>query len=178
MAGVKNKSNDKRSSTLNSILYFSPLSKTQPSEHISQSGCAAICKTTWRLCYACKHSKIHRNTTLKSTEETSLNSSTVLDSALHWLTPLSDQRSLFVPMSKTARHHCSINGILCSTLIFVAIQPISFWAGPQLCAAVWGRLLFLFSGMALCSVMKGEAISIHITLCGILAKWEKTYPGI
>lgn len=30
--------------------------------------------------------------------------------------------------------------------------------------------------MALCSVMKGEVISIHITLCGILVKWEKAYP--
>lgn len=118
----------------------------------------------------------HRNSTLKSTVETSLNSSTVLDSALHWLTALSNQRRLLVHMSKTARHHCSINGILCLALIFAASQPISFWAGAQLCAAMWGRLLFLFSGMALCSVMKGKVISIHITLCGILAMWEKTYP--
>lgn len=172
--------NDKRLSPLKNILYFSPSPTTQPSEGTSQGVCAAKCKTTWMLSYTHtrQHSKTHRNTTLKSTEETSLNLSTVLGRALRWLTPLRDKRRLSVPMSQTARRNCSINGILCSTLIFAASQPISFWAGVQLCAAVWGRLLCPFSGMALCSVMKGKVISIHITLCGILAKWEKTYPGM
>lgn len=67
-------------------------------------------------------------------------------------------------MSKTARRHCSISGVLCSTLIFAASRPISFYIGAEL----WGRLLFLFSGMALCCVMKGRVISMHITRCGYL----------
>lgn len=152
---------------------FSTSSINQPRGAISPSGCAAIvviCVTTGRSRYS------HKHTILKSTQETSLNSPTLLGSALHWLTPLTDQRRLFVPMSKAAQRHCSISGLLCSTLIFAASQPISFHAGAKLCAALWGRLLFLFSGMTLCSVMKGKVISMHITRCGILAKRQKTYP--
>lgn len=142
-------------------------------------------KPEWLCCDSCDMrdymevtllTQTHKNTILKSTQETSLNSPTLLGSALQWLTPLTDQRRLFVPMSKAAQRHCSISGLLCSTLIFAASRPISFHAGAKLCAALWGRLLFLLSGMTLCSVMKGKVISMHITRCGILAKRQKTYP--